>query len=75
MLPAVGGLLAGHLLATAVVAAGVAALVARSSLAMTALTVAGAAYLVWLGAVRWPARPPHTPTSSSSPTHRGCGRR
>ena len=49
VLPAVGGLLAGHLAATAVVAAGVAALVAHSPLVMTALTVAGAVYLVWLG--------------------------
>jgi threonine/homoserine/homoserine lactone efflux protein len=49
VLPAVGGLLAGHLAATAVVAAGVAALVARSPLVMTALTVGGALYLVWLG--------------------------
>lgn len=49
VLPAVGGLLAGHLAATVVVAAGVAALVTRSPLVMTALTVAGAAYLVWLG--------------------------
>lgn len=50
VLPAVSGLLPGDLLATAVVAAGVAALVARSPRAMTALIVAGAAYLVWLGA-------------------------
>lgn len=49
VLPAVSGLVAGHLAATVVVAAGVAALVARSPLVMTALTVAGAAYLVWLG--------------------------
>ncbi|GAA0977300.1 LysE family transporter [Acrocarpospora macrocephala] len=49
VLPAVSGLLAGHLAATVVVAAGVAALVARSPLVMTALTVTGAAYLVWLG--------------------------
>jgi threonine/homoserine/homoserine lactone efflux protein len=52
VLPAVGGLLAGHLLATAVVAAGVAALVARSPLVLTALTAAGAVYLVWLGVSR-----------------------
>ena len=32
-----------------VVAAGVAALLARSPLVMTVLTVAGAGYLVWLG--------------------------
>jgi hypothetical protein len=49
VLPAVGGLLAGHLAATAVVAAGVASLVARSPLVMTVLTAAGAVYLVWLG--------------------------
>ena len=49
VLPAVSGLLAGHLLATAVVAAGIAALVARSPLVLTALTAAGAVYLVWLG--------------------------
>jgi threonine/homoserine/homoserine lactone efflux protein len=49
VLPAVGGLLAGHLAATAVVTVGVAALVARSPLLLTALTVAGAVYLVWLG--------------------------
>jgi threonine/homoserine/homoserine lactone efflux protein len=49
VLPAVGGLLTGHLIATAAVAAGMAALVARSPLVLTALTAAGAAYLVWLG--------------------------
>lgn len=49
VLPAVGGLLTGHLAATAVVAAGAAAVLARSPLAMTMLTAAGAAYLVWLG--------------------------
>lgn len=49
VMPSVGGLLLGHLAATAVVAAGVAALVSRTTWAMTALTVTGAAYLVWLG--------------------------
>ena len=49
VVPAVGGLLVGHLAATAAVAAGVAALVARSLLVLTVLTVVGAAYLVWLG--------------------------
>ncbi len=48
--PAVGGVLAGHLLATAAVAAGVAALLAGTPAVLTALTIAGAAYLVWLGA-------------------------
>ncbi|GAA4613981.1 LysE family transporter [Actinoallomurus liliacearum] len=48
-LPAVGGLLVGYLALTAVVAAGVAALVARSPMLLTALTTVGAVYLVWLG--------------------------
>ncbi|WP_433521137.1 LysE family translocator [Nocardia pseudovaccinii] len=47
--PAVGGLLAGHLVATAVVAAGVAGVVARSPIVLTVLTAAGAVYLLWLG--------------------------
>jgi threonine/homoserine/homoserine lactone efflux protein len=46
---AVGGLLVGHLAATAVVAAGVGALVARSPLVLTVLTTVGALYLMWLG--------------------------
>jgi threonine/homoserine/homoserine lactone efflux protein len=50
VLPAVGGLLAGYIALTAVVAAGVAALVARWPLLLTGLTVLGAAYLIWLGA-------------------------
>ena len=76
VLPAVGGLLAGHLAATAVVAAGVAALVARSPLAMTALTVAGRRTWCGWGPARSPTLRPHRPTStSSSGTRRGCGRR
>lgn len=47
--PAVLGLLAGHVLATAVVATGVGGLVAAFPAAMTVLTIAGSAYLVWLG--------------------------
>jgi threonine/homoserine/homoserine lactone efflux protein len=64
VVPAVGGLLAGHLLATVVVAAGVAALVAGSPAVLIALTVTGAAYLVWLGAglLRGPAASPPTDT-------------
>ncbi|KAE9642219.1 LysE family translocator [Pseudomonas sp. PB103] len=50
VLPAVAGLLSGHLLATLIVAAGVGTLVARHPLALSALTVAGAGYLLWLGA-------------------------
>ena len=59
VLPAVGGLLVGHLAATAAVAAGVAVVVARSPSVLAVLTVAGAAYLMWLGAstLRDPALP------------------
>jgi threonine/homoserine/homoserine lactone efflux protein len=49
VLPAVGGLMSGHLAATAAVAAGVAALVARTPHVLVGLTVVGAAYLIWLG--------------------------
>jgi threonine/homoserine/homoserine lactone efflux protein len=49
VMPAVGGLVSGHLVATALVAAGVAALVARTPQVLTALTAAGAVYFVWLG--------------------------
>lgn len=49
VLPAVGGLLAGHLAATLAVAAGLAALMARSPLLLAGLTTVGALYLLWLG--------------------------
>jgi threonine/homoserine/homoserine lactone efflux protein len=59
IVPAVGGVLAGYVVLTAVVAAGVAALVARSPAVLTALTVLGALYLLRLGvaAVARPAVP------------------
>jgi len=56
VLPAVGGLVLGYAGLTIVVAAGVGAVVARSPAALTALTVAGGLYLIWLGA-RSLARP------------------
>ncbi|WP_042384203.1 LysE family translocator [Streptacidiphilus melanogenes] len=49
VLPAVGGLLAGYVALTAVVAAGLAAVVAGSPLVLTVLTAVGAVYLVRLG--------------------------
>lgn len=65
VLPAVGGLLSGHLAATLVVAAGVAGLLARSPTVMTVLTVAGALYLVWLGVSTWMDPPdPHEDNAS-----------
>jgi threonine/homoserine/homoserine lactone efflux protein len=67
VLPAVGGMLAGQLFATAAVAAGTAALVARSPLVLTALTAAGAAYLIWLGIgmLRHPAVPQSSDAGST----------
>ncbi|MCE6981149.1 LysE family translocator [Pseudomonas frederiksbergensis] len=49
VMPAVAGLLIGHLVATLVVAAGVGGLVASNPVALSVITVAGAAYLLWLG--------------------------
>ncbi|MFI9403463.1 LysE family translocator [Nocardia sp. NPDC052316] len=49
VVPAVGGLLLGYVALTAVVAAGVAAVVDRNPLVLTALTVFGGLYLMWLG--------------------------
>ena len=46
---AVGGLVTGYAVMTLAVAAGVGALVAGSPEALTAITFAGGAYLVWLG--------------------------
>ncbi|MFJ2382577.1 LysE family translocator [Pseudomonas protegens] len=64
VIPAVSGLLSGHLLATLVVAAGVGGLVARYPLALAGLTVAGAGYLLWLGVGL--LRHPSTPQAGAS---------
>ncbi|MBO8189429.1 LysE family translocator [Streptomyces spirodelae] len=50
VVPAVSGLMLGYVGLTAVVVAGVAALVAQTPGVLTALTTLGAGYLVWLGA-------------------------
>ncbi|MEV7914688.1 LysE family translocator [Streptomyces griseus] len=47
--PAVTGLIAGHAAYALVAVAGLAVIVASSPAALTALTVAGAGYLLWLG--------------------------
>lgn len=59
VIPAVCGLLSGHLIATLIVAAGVGAVVADLPTLMKGLTVAGACYLIWLGIgmLRHPAVP------------------
>jgi threonine/homoserine/homoserine lactone efflux protein len=76
---AVGGLVIGYATVTAAVAAGVGALVARTPASLTALTVAGGLYLIWLG-VRAssrpahhgiPARPPGAPAAPAAGSGRG----
>lgn len=59
VVPAVLGLMSGHLLATLIVVAGVGVVIAQHPLALTGLTLAGAAYLLWLGIglLRHPAAP------------------
>lgn len=49
VVPAVAGLLSGHLLATLVVAAGAGALLASNPVALSVMTIAGAIYLLWMG--------------------------
>ncbi|MFD5766362.1 LysE family translocator [Streptomyces sp. NPDC127049] len=66
VLPAVAGLLTGHAAYALVAVAGVAVIVAGSPEALTALTVAGAGYLLWLG---WGVlRQPVTPTAAGRGT-------
>ncbi|MFE9636117.1 LysE family transporter [Streptomyces sp. NPDC006463] len=57
--PAVTGLVAGHAAYALVAVAGLAVIVASSPAALTALTAAGATYLLWLGrgVLRQPAVP------------------
>lgn len=63
VIPAVAGLLSGHLIATLVVAAGVGAFVTSEPSVMTAITVAGAGYLLWLGSVMM--RHPSVPSAGN----------
>lgn len=78
-IPAVAGMLLGHLAATAAVAAGVGALVARVPALLTVLTIAGAVYLGWLGVgvLRRPAVPQAgselAPTSLARQVGKGFG--
>ncbi|MFJ3415385.1 LysE family translocator [Streptomyces sp. NPDC086082] len=62
VVPAVTGLIAGHAAYALVAVAGLAVIVANSPAALTALTVAGAGYLLWLGwgVLRQPAVPTAT---------------
>ncbi|WAT01609.1 LysE family translocator [Rouxiella chamberiensis] len=49
VIPAVAGMLGGHLIATLLVAAGIGTLIAGAPGVLSALTLAGAGYLLWLG--------------------------
>jgi threonine/homoserine/homoserine lactone efflux protein len=62
--PAVAGIVLGYLLMTAVVAAGLGALIAATPVALTVLTVLGALYLAWLGVDT--VRKPGTLTSADA---------
>ena len=58
VVPAVGGLVLGYTVLTAIVAAGVGTLVTRDPVLLTALTMAGGGYLIWRGAVTLAAPAP-----------------
>ncbi len=49
VVPAVAGMLSGHFVATLIVTAGVGSVIAGAPGVLTAMTVAGAGYLLWLG--------------------------
>ncbi|WP_235997703.1 LysE family translocator [Nocardiopsis coralli] len=69
-LPAVAGMLTGHLAATFAVAAGVASLIAASDTAMSALTLIGALYLLWLGATSLLRSPAQDTSEPAAPAGR-----
>ncbi|WP_328946170.1 LysE family translocator [Streptomyces sp. NBC_00250] len=68
VVPAVAGLIAGYAGYTLLAVAGLVVIVAGSATALTALTVAGAAYLMWLGVgvLRRPAVPTASPQAMAS---------
>jgi len=61
VVPAVAGMLSGHLVATLIVAAGAGSVIAAAPGVLTTLTVAGAGYLLWLGLSM--LRTPSSPTA------------
>ena len=67
-LPAATGIVLGYLAMTAVVAAGLGALITSTPIALTTLTLLGALYLTWLGttALRAPTSSPSAPDNPAS---------
>jgi threonine/homoserine/homoserine lactone efflux protein len=71
VMAAVGGLLAGYVALTLIVAAGFGMLIAGNSLVMLALTIFGALYLTWLGISLLRNPPvPHATAESQAGTDR-----
>ncbi|MCF7532286.1 LysE family translocator [Pseudomonas petrae] len=72
VVPAVAGMMSAHLAATLVVAAGVGGLVTRTPGALSFLTVAGAAYLAWMGIgmLRHPSAPTEVEVEKSASQYR-----
>jgi threonine/homoserine/homoserine lactone efflux protein len=66
VVPAVGGLVLGYTVLTAIVAAGVGTLVARDPVLLTALTAAGGGYLIWRGAATLAAPAPDLRLASAA---------
>jgi threonine/homoserine/homoserine lactone efflux protein len=73
VLLAVGGIVLGYAGMTIVVAAGVGGIMARNPASLTALTIAGGLYLIWLGAktVTRPTAPAITADGTASGTRPG----
>ncbi|GIH10993.1 lysine transporter LysE [Rhizocola hellebori] len=68
VVPAVTGLVVGYAMVTAVIAAGVGALVAGSPAALTALSILGGLYLMWQGAATALGNP--APLNATTPATR-----
>lgn len=58
VIPAVAGMLLGHLAATIVVAAGIGSIVANHPMALKIIVLVGSIYLLWMGATLIAKQPP-----------------
>jgi threonine/homoserine/homoserine lactone efflux protein len=73
VLLAVSGIVLGYAGMTVVVAAGVGGIVARTPASLTALTIAGGVYLIWLGAKTVTRPTAHAITADVTPSGTGPG--